>query len=469
MDVLLEPLEGAQRKFRVVFSDEEVRSRVEKEIRSVIKDLKIPGYRVGRVPVSYLRSRPGSLGSIYDAVSEALRQDSINALVKEDSGTVVFLDPEPFTVTGDHETSGITVQGILEIFALPENFVYEGVSLSPEEVPTVSPEEIAREIEALAKRVGTQFRKDLPEDASIEEGDLVSFTFSFVHPDTGGAVEGRQTVTPGDPQLPGALTRSLIGRKVGDIFSETLPFNIPTGKKNEKPRIEAMEASITISGLRRVEPAIPEELLEVLSPAQGKEGVSGKEPGQKAAVSLESLVATRILERKVSEVLTRKMDELASEILARNPLAVPEKRIQLEIDRLSSSGTVRSDSDREKVRKETLWWFILDGLAAKMSLQPGMKRVEEEYLSLVRQGGSPDKDEKRRREYIEHAFLSARRRMAEEFALRKSTFAGWDEFFGEGGVLVNLGWDSFGLPQAEKAHSHGEHDHSGHDHSDQAH
>jgi trigger factor len=466
MDVLLEPLEGAQRKFRVVFSDEEVRSRVDKEIRSAIKGLKVPGYRVGHVPPSYIRSRGSYLSSIYESVTEELRQNVIDALVNEGSGTVVFLDPEPFSISRDHEGSGITVQGFLEIFELPGDCAYEGISLSPEQVPAVSEAEIAEEIASLSKKAGTQFKTDLPEDLAIEEGDLVSFSFSFTHPDTGLPYENHQTVNVGDPSHPEALTRALIGRKVGESFSEKLPFNIPGRKKQARARVEPLDATLTVETIKRLEPATREELFKVLSsPDNGKTDSAVDEEG----TTLDALVAKRLLEKKVSEILTRKMDELVLEILSRNAIPVPEQRIKLECDRMAASGVPASDLDKEKVKRETLWWFTLDGLAKKMTVQPDMKRVEHEYLTLVRQGGSPDKDETRRREYIEQAFLSARRRLTEEMVLRKSSFPGSEEFFGPEGLLDRLGWKDFGVSRVAIDHSHHEHDHTDHVHDGHSH
>lgn len=461
MDVLLEPLEGAQRKFRVVFSDDEVRSKVNKEIRQAAKGLKVPGYRVGRVPDTYIRSRAVFLSSVYEGVTEDLRQNVIDALVKEGSGTVVYLDPEPFSVAREHETDGITVQGLLEVFELPEGFVFEGVSLSPEEKIAVSEEEIVRETETLSKRAGSQFVTDLPEKTPIEDGDLVSFAFSFSHPDTGLPYESRQTVNVGDPSTPEELMRALIGRTTGEVFTERLPFNIPGKKNRAKPRVEVLEARITIESLKRLEPATPDALVALLSP---------KTPGEGDPKPLADLVRDRVLERKVSEVLTRKMEELVVEILARNTIAVPEKRIDLECERMAGAGNgVPGDLDREKIKRETVWWFTLDGLAKNLSVQPDMQRVEHEYLALVRQGGSPDKDETRRREYIEQAFLSARRRLTEEVVLRKSTFPGWDDFFGPGGLVDTLGWKNFGVARPAHDHAQDGHDHAGHDHSDHDH
>ena len=456
MDVQIEPLEGAQRKFRVVFSDADVRAKVEKEICSTVKTLKVPGYRVGHVPASYVRSRPPFLASIHESVTDSLRQAAIDALVNQESGTVVFLDPEPFSVSGEHEKAGITISGTLECFAIPDDFVCEGISLAPESAPTVTKSEIQEETASLSKRAGTQFRKDLPEDAPIEEGDLVSFSFSFTHPDTGLPYENRQTINVGDPSHPESLTRSLIGRKVGESFSERLPFNIPGAKKGDKGRVETLDAQIKIESLKRIEPATPEELLKALS--------SGQE-NQASSESLEGLVEKRILERKVSELLTKKLEELVLEVLSRNPIAVPERRIDLEVERMVSAGMAASDIDKEQVRRDTLWWFILDALSKKMNIQPAMGRVEQEYLALVRQSGNPGNDEVRRREFVEQAFLSARRRLTEEIILRQSTFSGWEEFFGPEGLLSKLGWNDFGVrPEPHDHSSHTHHDHEGHDH-----
>lgn len=456
MEVLIEPLEGAQKKFRVVFSNEDVRSKVEKEIRSAIKGLKVPGYRVGHVPASYIRSRAPYLASIHESVTEELRQAVIDALVNEGSGTVVFLDPEPFSVSGEHESSGITVLGTLESFELPEGFVYEGISLPPESAPAASSEEIAKDVDYLSKRIGTKVRENLPEESQIEEGDHVTFAFSFTHPDTNLPYENIQTITVGDPAHPEALTRSLIGRRVGESFSEKLPFNIPAEKKGAGSRVETLEAHLKIESLKRFEPATPEELLKALT---GGKGAGSPEE------TVESLIGKRILEKKVSEALSRKLDELVLEVLSRNTIAIPERRIDLEVERMTSAGVPPNEIDKEQVRRETLWWFILDSLSQKLDIRPDMQRVEHEYLSLVRRGGNPDKDEGKRREYVEQAFLSARRRLTEEFLLKKSTFSGWEEFFGPEGVLNTLGWKTFGvLPEphdhtAQEPHAHDHHDH----------
>ncbi|EQD24110.1 MAG: hypothetical protein D084_Lepto4C00584G0004 [Leptospirillum sp. Group IV 'UBA BS'] len=353
------------------------------------------------------------------------------------------------------KSQGLRFRECSSCFSLPPDFVHEGISLSPASAPTATREEIEKEIESLSKRAGTQFKQDLPEDSPIEEGDLVSFSFSFTHPDTGLPYENRQTVNVGDPSHPEALTRSLIGRKIGEAFSERLPFNIPGRKKGDRSRVETLEAQIRIESLKRIEPATREELFKALTSGQG-----GTDEG-----TLEDLVEKRILERKVSEVLTRKLEELVLEILSRNSIAVPERRIALEIERMVSSGLAANEIDREQVRRDTLWWFILDDISRKMEIQPDMGRVESEYLALVRRSGNPEKDESRRREYVEQAFLSARRRLTEEIVLKKSTFSGWDEFFGQEGLLQKLGWKFFGVrPEPHDPSEHAHHDHEGHAH-----
>ena len=219
--------------------------------------------------------------------------------------------------------------------------------------------------------------------------------------------------------------------------------------------METLDSQIRIESLKRIEPATREELLKALSSGQGEQPNQG---------TLEDLVEKRILERKVSEALTRKLEELVLEVLSRNSIDVPERRIALEIDRMVSSGMAANEIDKEQVRRDTLWWFILDDLSRKMEIQPDMGRVEQEYLALVRRSGNPEKDESRRREYVEQAFLSARRRLTEEILLKQSTFSGWDEFFGPEGLLQKLGWKSFGVrPEPHDTASHDHHDHD-HDH-----
>ena len=459
MSLKIEPGDGAKRKFQRGYSPEEVRTRVDRTIQDFLRDVKVPGYRPGRVPASYVRSRPPYMASVHEEVTKGIHSEVIGDLIKGSAETVVFLDPEDFVVTEENEKSGLTVTGTIEVFSLPEGFVYEKIGLSPESLPTVSKEEVESAITLLAKQGATQFIQDLPEDTPAEDGDLVGFTFSFVDPATGLARDGRQTVTVGDPRVPEILTRSLIGKKAGDSFTGKIPFNIPGEKKGERSRNETHEATIGILSVRRLKPLTREELFSSL--LGGKEPVEGQ--------TLESVVEQKVLEQKLTEILNRKMEELVVEVLSRNALPVPEGRIDLEIARMKQAGMSDAEIDRERVKKDTMWWFILDELAAKIPVAPGVQRVEQEFYALIQRAGSPGKNEERRNEYIEQAVVSARRRLTEEYLLRHSSFSGWDDFFAPGGVLEKLNWGSFGVipapsEQIGQAHDH-DHDHDhGHDH-----
>ena len=464
MSLKIAPGDGAKRTFQRGYSPEEVRTRVDRTIQEFLKDVKVPGYRPGRVPASYVRSRPSYLTSVHEEVTRKIHSEVVGDLIKGAGETVVFLDPADFSVTEENEKSGLTVTGILEVFALPENFVYEKIDLSPESTPSVSKDEVENAITLLAKQGATQFVKDLPADTAAEEGDLVDFTFAFVDASTGLSRDGRQTVSVGDPRVPETLTRALIGKKSGESFTGKIPFNIPGEKKGERSRNETYEATIGILSVRRLSPLTREELFKSL--------LGEREPAD--GETLESIVETRVLEQKLTETLNRKMEELVVEVLSRNPIPVPEGRIDLEVSRMKQSGMSETEIDRERVKKDTLWWFILDELASKIPVVPSVQRVEQEFYALIQRAGSPGKNEERRNEYVEQSIMSARRRLTEEYLLRHAAFSGWDDFFSAGGLLEKMKWGSFGvLPapseQIGQPHNHDhdhDHDHDhGHDHN----
>ena len=460
MDLKIEPDEGAKRKFQVIYTGDEVRTRVDRMVREALKDVKVPGYRTGHVPASYARTRPPLMASIHEDVTRNIHAEIIEALVKKSEEVVVFLDPEDFSLTPEHEKTGLSVSGKLEVFSLPQGFVYEKIALSPESVPSVDKDEVEKTIDLLARRGATQFVTGLPEDTSAEESDVVDFTFSFVDPTTGLSRDGRQSITVGDPAVPEVLTRSLIGKKAGESFTGKIPFSIPGEKKGAPGRTETLEATIGVLSVRRMKPLTHEELLSAM--------LGGKEPSE--GETLESLVEKRLVEQKVTETLNRKTEELVVEVLSRNAIPVPEGRVDLEIDRMKRAGISDTEIDRERIKRDTVWWFILDSLSEKIPVNPGIQRVEQEFFALVQRAGSPGKDEAKRREYIEQAMTSARRRLTEEYLLRKSTFSGWEDFFGPKGLLETLGWSSFGVlpsPQEQAAHDHDhdhDHDHKGHRH-----
>jgi trigger factor len=431
MDVRIDKDTGILQSFTIDLSADEVREKVRGKIRSVNAKLRIPGYRPGHVPESVVRRNKDLLDSIHKEVLEDLLDSAYSDLIRKASGTVVHLQPAPVSIDSRSEEDGVRVSGEMEVFQVPEGAKPFGVTLSPEEELSVADEEIAQEIERLKVMLSNQFREDLPSDAPVEMSDFVRFRIHLEHPESGETFDSEQVSEVGGDQVPDAFTQALLGKKVGDRVTATLPLNIPSeGEKGT--RMEVHPAELSILEIQRRIPLTTEELVQRVF--SGEDGSTDK-----TVEDLKADVAKGLLGQKVLRVLDKKRKELRREVLASWGIPIPEKRLSREFARLG----IRNDVDREEYRQIFLWHLVLDDLVAREKIEPDWDVLSQEYREILRsQGKSPSQTVDR--DALSAATQNARRVKIEEMMLREAQFGASELYFGTGGYLEKAGMGRFG-------------------------
>lgn len=443
MDVHIDKGTGILQSFTIDLSADEVREKVRGKIRSVNAKLRIPGYRPGHVPESVVRRNKDLLDSIHKEVLEDLLDSAYSDLIRKTSGTVVHLQPVPVSIDSRSEEEGVRVSGEMEVFQLPEGAKPFGVTLAPEEELSVTDEEIAQEVERLKVMLSNQFREDLPSDAPVEMSDFVRFRIHFEHPQTGETFDSEQVSEVGGDQVPDAFTQALLGKKVGDQVTATLPLNIPSDD-GKGTRMEVHPAELSILEIQRRIPLSTEELVQ---------RVFSREDGStdKTVEDLKADVAKGLLGQKILRVLDKKRKELRREVLASWGIPIPEKRLSREFTRLG----IRNDTDREEYRQIFLWHLVLDDLAVREKIEPDWDVLSQEYREILRsQGKSPSQTVDR--DALSAATQNARRVKIEEMMLRESQFGASELYFGAGGYLEKAGMGRFGKRAPVRPSSSGE-------------
>ncbi len=432
MDVQIDKGTGILKSFTIALSADEVREKVKGKIRTVNAKLRVPGYRPGHVPESVVRRNKELLDSIHKEVLEDLLDSAYSDIFRKASGTVVHLQPGPVALDSRSEEEGIRVSGEMEVFSLPEGTKPFGVSLTPEEELVVGDVEVAEEIERLKVMLSNQFREDLLPDAVVEPSDFVRFRIHLDHPETKETFESEQVSEVGGEQVPDAFTQALLGKKVGEPVTATLPLNIPSGEPGQGTRVEVLPAELLILEIQRRIPLTAEEL--VLKVFSGEEGSTDK-----TVEDLKADVVKGLLGQKILKVLERKRKELRREVLASWGIPVPEKRLLREFSRLG----IKNDAEREEYRQIFIWQLVLDDLIEREKIEPDWEVLSQEYREILRsQGKAPSQTVDR--EALSTANQSARRIKIEEMMLRESQFGASELYFGEGGYLEKAGMSRFG-------------------------
>jgi trigger factor len=205
-------------------ASEEVERRMQQAARELGRQMKIPGFRKGKVPPPVVISRLGRGAVLDEAVRNSL------ATWYSDAIDAAGIDPvgDPQLDVGDMPAEGEPLAFSIEVGVLPVAKLgeYKGVEVGRREVE-VDPAKVDEELETLRERVATLETVERP----AASGDHVVMDFLGKvdgEPFVGG--EGRdQSLELGSGQLIDGFEDQLIGAEAGD--ERTVEVTFPEGHR----------------------------------------------------------------------------------------------------------------------------------------------------------------------------------------------------------------------------------------------
>jgi trigger factor len=223
-------------RVRVEVPPGEVEGRVEHRARQLGRELKLPGFRKGKVPAPLVLQRVGREAVLEEAVRDTLSSWYTDAI--ETAGIVPVGDPK--VDLGDLPPQGQALEFSIEIGVLPKAELgeYQGLEVARRE-PAVADEQIQQEIEGMRERLA---RLDTVE-LQAGEGDFVvvdyvgylpaedSSSDGSAQPFEGG--EGRdQLIELGGGNLIPGFEEGLLGSAAGE--TRTVELSFPADYGNEE-------------------------------------------------------------------------------------------------------------------------------------------------------------------------------------------------------------------------------------------
>ncbi len=198
---------------------DEVERRVQQAARELGRQLRIPGFRRGKIPPPVVIRRLGREAVVDEAVRSSLArwyQEAIDA-----AGVTPVGDPE--LKVENHPAEGEKFSFTIEVGVRPQARLgeYKGLEIGRRE-PRAEPEQIDQELEALRERLATLERVERP----AESGDFVviDYTGTVDGAPLEGA-EGRdQLLELGTGRLLPGFDEGLLGASAGDQRSVEVTF-----------------------------------------------------------------------------------------------------------------------------------------------------------------------------------------------------------------------------------------------------
>jgi trigger factor len=216
--------EGLKRAYRITISSKEIDARVDGELKKVAPQIRMPGFRPGKVPANLVRKMHGP----------ALEQEALNTAVQESVQQLIAeqklrpaMQPAIELEEGGPGKDAVVRVELETLPDVPEPQI-DGLQL---ERLTVEPTE-AEVDEAVARLAQGQKSYDpAPEDHAAEMGDLVVIDFAGKvggTPFEGGTGEAMRVELGSGRLIPG-FEDQLVGVKTGEerTLSVTFPDDYP--------------------------------------------------------------------------------------------------------------------------------------------------------------------------------------------------------------------------------------------------
>jgi trigger factor len=395
--------EGLKRAFMLTIDAKDIEARVDQEVRRIAPQVRMPGFRPGKVPPNLIRKMHGEALQ-RDALSGAV-QDSVQQLLQEKKLRPAL---QPQVELDEQYEPGKDAEVKVSLEALPDVPAPQIEGLALERL-TVDVDE-SQVDEALAKLAqSNKSWTDAPKKHAARPGDLVVIDFAGTV--GGAAFEGGtgedMSVELGSGQLIPGFEDGLVGATVGDKrdVHVTFPSDYPSDKlKGKAAKFEVTVKAVKTAGEAKVDEAFAKSL---------------------GLTSLEQL-RTLIREQQQQELngLTRThmKRRLLDQLAAKHDFAVPQSMVEAEFANIMQqlrheasheedpqAALAEIDKDSDEYRAIAERRVRLGLLLSDIGQANGIEVSEQEMNRLIGQAAAQyqGKDRERFIQYIQQEPMAA--------------------------------------------------------------
>jgi len=314
MQVSVESGEGLERRLLVDLPKERVETEVEKKLTELAKNIRLDGFRPGKVPVRVVRQRFG------DQVRQEVYGDLIQATFYEaaEQSSVAPVGDPSIELRDAAEEGGLSYTAIFQV--MPE---IELADLSGKEVVKPVAEVTEADVDEMIERLRKQRQTWEEVDRAAQDGDTVHIDFKgFIDGEAfeGGSAEDVPLVLGSGSMIDG-FESGLLGAKAGE--TRTVEVTFPEDYRAEHLAGKPASFEITVRKVLEARlPEIDEQFIKDFGVEEGTEGALRAEVRKNMEAELE---------QKLSGLVK---DSVMTLLREANPLEVPDAMVKQEAERM---------------------------------------------------------------------------------------------------------------------------------------
>lgn len=412
-------LENSAVKLTATIAKEDVVSGYNKNISKYAKNVQLPGFRKGHVPVKVLEQKYGD--SLKQEVLADLIDESLNQIFAEEESKDIR--PLPYTqprLGGDKlpefsTDKDLTFSVVYDVFPSVEVKDFSKIEVKEPQVE-IGEKELNEELKAIQERNAVVI--DKKEGEPVEKDNIVTIDYKELD-DSGTAIPGSEregfVFTVGTGENIYKIDDEIVGMKKDETKEISKTYDAKEENKDLAGKTKKISVTVKAIKLRNL-PALDDELAQDVSEKY------------KTLDDLKKDISKGLESAKNRKIAELKSQSLLEQLVEKNPIVLPKSMIQAEMESrwrmmaqqfqttpeqlekmISASGQSKENmltqwtGDAEKMLKSRL---IVDALIREKNIAVTPEEVEAEFAKIADESGSTIEEVKehyedaRAKEYI---------------------------------------------------------------------
>ena len=328
MKIEIEDVDSCNKKIKFVVPHQDYKKEVDKYYQKLGRQVKVPGFRKGKVPASLLEKQFGP--DVKKEVLSNLISDRLNQAIAEKELRAIG-QPHLLEVNAEEGTD-ISVSASLEVLPTVDIQDYSGMEIEMK-VPRITDEEVDQTIETFRQRKAKTIEIT---DRPVEENDLIKVDFTSKmgdQPFEGGTAQD-QAIRVGSGQLIEGLDKGMVGMTIGE--TREIQVKVPEDYQGKEIAGKDVDFNVTLKGIQVQElPELNDDFARELDTEKKYESLEDMKA--KVRVELESY------ERDEAKKSAKKI--LADKLAEQNPVELPEGLIKEQVKFMSEQANKKQGKE----------------------------------------------------------------------------------------------------------------------------
>jgi trigger factor len=295
MQVSVEATSGLGRRLTIDVPADQVDAKVDQRLRDAQKNLRMDGFRPGKVPLTMIKKRYGAAVR-NEVLADVMRETYTEAVTQEK------LEPAGlpgFEAVNNEAGKDLRYTANIEVFPEVVLADFSGIDVDRQQAE-ITPADVDEMIDTLRRQRATT--QEVGRAAVIGDGVVVDFVGRKGGEEfEGGKAQGQRLELGSGAMIPG-FEEGIVGHKKGDEF--VLPLTFPVDYQAEELKGQAVEFTITLKAVEeKVLPELDAEFMEAFGVEGGDAEKFRTEVEKNMQRELKSAVENKIKQQVMNGLL----------------------------------------------------------------------------------------------------------------------------------------------------------------------